>query len=392
MTQAAAPAYLGKDFADAPPGHRFSLYLEAWQDDWTLDKKNKTQAIKRVLPLPDDSVKALNALRDRQLKLAQSLDAEIFNALTTAPFATGLGMEHPLENGFAFLDPYGLPYLPGSGVKGVLRAAARELASGDWDGNEGWEKEYKYIPALFGSEPGEDSLERGALTFWDVIPQLPANKLSKKVEMRVDVMTPHQTHYYQGGNTPHDSGQLNPIPFLTVPSGALFLFVVTCDERYLLDEGLKGDGWRNLLRAAFVHAYAWLGFGAKTAVGYGAMQIDKEAAAATERKRLSDDGERRRLAEEDAHKQQLAQMSPVDRAIREYFDERADKTQPEVNALITGIEQDRISGVEKRELAQRLQAMMIEAKSWKETSAAKNPSKDKDHQRTLKVLSWLAGQ
>ena len=390
MSQAAVPAYLGKDFTNAPPGHRFSLYLEVWQADWTLDKKNKTQAIKRVIPLPDDSVKALKALRERQLKLTESLNAEIFDALGTAPFATGLGMEHPLESGFAFLDPHGLPYLPGSGVKGVLRAAARELVSGDWVGNENWEE--KYIPALFGSKPGEDPLKRGALTFWDVIPQLPANKVTKKVEMRVDVMTPHQNHYYQDGSTPHDSGQPIPIPFLTVPSGALFRFVVTCDERYLPDERLKGDGWRKLLRATFVHAYDWLGFGAKTAVGYGAMQIDEEAVAATESKRLSEEEERRRLAADDARKLQLAQMSPVDRAIREYLDGRADKNQPEINALIFGIEQNQIADVEKYELAQRLQAMMREEKCWKETSAAKNPSKDKDHQRTLKVLNWLAGK
>lgn len=389
MSQAAVPNYLGKDFSEAPPGHRFSLYLEAWNADWKLDDRNKTQAIKRVLLLPDDSVKALNALRDRQLKLAQALGAEIFDALATAPFATGLGIEHPLENGFAFLDPHGLPYLPGSGVKGVLRAAACELATGDWVDNEDWEE--KTIPSLFGSEPRENSLERGALSFWDVIPQLPENKSTKKVEMRVDVMTPHQNHYYQDGSTPHDSGQPIPIPFLTVPAGALFRFVVTCDERRL-PERLKGDGWKKLLRAAFEHAYEWLGFGAKTAVGYGAMQIDPEAAAATERKRLSDEEERRRLAAEDARKQQLAQMSPVDRAIQEYLDGRADMNQPEINALITGIEQNRIVGVETQELARSLQAMMREENRWKEKSATKNPSKDKDHQRTLKVLSWLAGK
>ncbi|MFM9971990.1 MAG: type III-B CRISPR module RAMP protein Cmr6 [Burkholderiales bacterium] len=391
MSQAAVPAYLGRDFSQAPPGHRFGLYLEAWNADWTLDKKNKTQAIKRVLSLPEDSKKALKALRDRQLALAQALNAEIFDALATAPFATGLGVEHPLENGFAFLDPHGLPYLPGSGVKGVLRAAARELASGEWGGKENWDDET--ILALFGFEPGEEPLKRGALSFWDVIPQLPVNK----VEMRVDVMTPHQSHYYQKDQrtkkfeTPHDSGQPNPIPFLTVPSGALFRFVVSCDERYL-PEQLKGDGWKNLLRAAFVHAYEWLGFGAKTAVGYGAMQIDPEAAAASERKKAADEEERLRLAAEDAYEQQLAQMSPVDRVIREYLDGRADKNQPVIAALTTGIEQNQIVGVEKQQLAQRLQAMMKEAKCWKEKSAAKNPNKDTDHQRTLKVLSWLAGK
>src|SRR5690625_7299883 len=71
------------------------------------------------------------------------------DAITTAPFATGLGNEHPTENGFAFLNPYGLPYLPASGVKGVLRQAARELASGDW-GESDWSGDY--INTLLGSD------------------------------------------------------------------------------------------------------------------------------------------------------------------------------------------------------------------------------------------------
>jgi CRISPR-associated protein Cmr6 len=33
----------------------------------------------------------------------------------------------------------------------------------------------------------------------------------------------------------------------------------------------EGNCWQQLLRAAFEHAFAWLGFGAKTAVGYGSM-------------------------------------------------------------------------------------------------------------------------
>lgn len=260
MSQAAVPAYLGKNFNDAPPGHRFSLYLEAWKDDFTLDKTDKTQAIKQALPLPADSANALVALRARQRALAQSRTAEIFDAIATAPFATGLGMEHPLENGFAFLNPYGLPYLPGSGVKGVLRAAARELADGVFGGTEGWT--HAAITALFGSD---DPLVRGALTFWDVIPTLPCNK------MRVDVMTPHQNHYYQEGRTPHDSGQPIPIPFLTVPPKAEFRFIVTCEEKYLRHAGVNLENWKELLAVAFAHAFDWLGFGAKTAVGYGAM-------------------------------------------------------------------------------------------------------------------------
>jgi CRISPR-associated protein Cmr6 len=226
----------------------------------------------------------------------------VIEARAIAPFTTGLGNEHPLENGFAFLNPYGLPYLPGSGVKGVLRQAARELASGQWGGGQSWSEEKLYsvqidrdttirlslLDVLFGreTEAGDKDHVRGALSFWDVIPQIAGDHLL------VEIMTPHQSHYYQqkpaaGSTNPHDSGQPTPISFLTVPPGSQFTFHVVCDVAHLqrlTDKDNKRPGapdllaegethWKTLLAAAFQHAFTWLGFGAKTAVGYGAMKI-----------------------------------------------------------------------------------------------------------------------
>jgi CRISPR-associated protein Cmr6 len=107
-------------------------------------------------------------------------------------------------------------------------------------------------------------------------------------QLLVDVMTPHQTHYYQpkaggarandkntaGSSSPHDSGQPNPIHFLTVPPGSGFVFHVACDPARLLPV-LQDGRWRERLAEAFEHAFEWLGFGAKTAVGYGAMARDE---------------------------------------------------------------------------------------------------------------------
>ncbi|MEW6168795.1 MAG: type III-B CRISPR module RAMP protein Cmr6 [Pseudomonadota bacterium] len=383
MSIAAVPAYLGKDFNSAPPGHRFTLYLEAWRDDFTLDKNNKAQAVKRALPLPDAG-KALEALRARQLALADALKAEIFDATATAPFATGLGMEHPLENGFAFLNPYGLPYLPGSGVKGVLRAAARELCpeseGGKFDSDAGWTQDK--VRALFGGDPGKEPFSRGALTFWDVIPTLPGNT------MRVDVMTPHQPHYYQNGATPHDSGQPNPIPFLTVPPGAEFRFIVTCEEKYLKGGPLQNGAWKVLLKAAFMHAYEWLGFGAKTAVGYGAMARDSKAESRREAERQERQAEERKGAEAAERAAQLAAMSPVDRKIAEAIAAKQ-PGQSDDSAVFNALKGGSFDASEIREAAAKLKAMMQSARSWKETTAAKKPEKDKEHQRTLQVMQWL---
>ena len=261
----------------------------------------------------------MQALAARQTHLARAADAYSIDATAIAPFTTGLGNEHPLENGFAFLNPYGLPYLAGSGVKGVLRQAAHELASGEWSGSHGWSDKKTFsiqegqkptlsmLDVLFGlqSQDGDTLHARGALSFWDVIPQIPGNSPS----LHVEVMTPHQGHYYQGksdggSTTPHDSGQPVPICFLTVPPESKLCFHVQCDRAHLArlaPQLAAGDQWQKLLQAAFEHAFEWLGFGAKTAVGYGTMQTEAQ------RQRQAQESEIRRKAEEARQLEQQAE-------------------------------------------------------------------------------------
>lgn len=352
MPIAAIPNYLGKrDLSTASPGMRFGMYLPIWtaradQEQqirkmagarsregrelkeildrpgidaainharqargrfpnlWEKNPHAANQAWGEVARLSEDDRKRMAALADRQSAFATATGAFTFDAQSTAPFTTGLGNEHPLENGFAFLWPYGLPYLPGSGVKGVLRQAARELAPDvTEDGIAKWDIETDWsstaIDALFGKEDSNDA-RRGALTFWDVIPKIKGDKLM------VEVMTGHQSHYYMNKQTPHDSGQPIPVNFLTVPPGSGFTFHVVCDQPFLhriAPELEKADRWKALLQQAFEHAFEWLGFGAKTAVGYGAMQMDAQAQhRRKEQERLQQEAaeKKRRLAERTA--------------------------------------------------------------------------------------------
>ena len=379
MPIAAVPAYLGQDFSSASPGLRFGMYLPIWTNRADQEQEVNNRAAKKsreafevqdllhakgmnatiaelcqrernplpglwdkndfaarhawekILRLTANDKATMRALAQRQAHTAQATsNVSTLDAIATAPFTTGLGNEHPLENGFAFLNPYGLPYLPGSGIKGVLRQAARELASGDWGDTHGWNEEKTHllerqgnksielstIDALFGLESanGDSEHVRGALSFWDAIPQIPGDSLA------VDVMTPHQSHYYQqrqdrksGESTsPHDSGAPNPISFLTLPPGTGFAFHVRCDQAHLtrLAPDLAHEQrWQTLLTAAFEHAFEWLGFGAKTAVGYGAMQVNER----TRRQR--------QLAQAEAVKaKQLASLSPAQQLIAAFVD------------------------------------------------------------------------
>ncbi|MBB5015888.1 type III-B CRISPR module RAMP protein Cmr6 [Rehaibacterium terrae] len=320
MPIAAVPHYLGQNFDTASPGLRFGLYLRLWGVDrrsgecnWSTSdtvyegrgeekEENKSTALKQAARLGSDDRQTMRALLERQQQALAAMATEdarlVLDTQAVSPFTTGLGNEHPLENGFAFLNPYGLPYLPGSGVKGVVRRAAEELADGGWGGTASWSLECSHlltdasgkalldpeskqpvrlslIDLFFGREDASPAF-RGLLQFWDVIPQVSGDALM------VEIMTPHQGHYYQqtlatkAGNSssPHESGQPNPIPFLTVPPGSRFVFHVTCDMvrlRRLVPDLAENGAWKPLLEAAMQHAFEWLGFGAKTAVGYGAM-------------------------------------------------------------------------------------------------------------------------
>ncbi len=362
---AALPTYIpsanNAAFADAAPGHKFLAYFRNFQDSdgRAFDPyKGKAQLV-APLPLPGPGRRAeqarlkaenegvlnevcdlsgsskaqITALRTRQQALIAHHGKSGYRvtATSTAPFATGLGNEHPIENGFAFLTPYGLPYLAGSGVKGILRRAAEELALENetqqpdkwtwlavwflfgfesavdqgsiWDATsplgQAFARDlsttatqpdiYALIRSLFsGSREGARFLDvenrgaeqllracmagkslrgglqcRGALDFWDVFPNPAGGKLV------VEIMTPHYSQYYRGEQTPHDSGSPIPVSFLAVPVKSQFDFHVVC-QPIRLPESLRTQ-WRALLDRAFQHAFEWVGFGAKTSAGYGAM-------------------------------------------------------------------------------------------------------------------------
>ena len=398
MPIAAVPRYLGSHFKSASPALRFGMYLELWGLDlrtgkilWKthdvsyrqtgserkescFDDENKTSALNSAAALNDCDRELMAAHAERQQAAFRGASGHAglrLLATSVAPFTTGLGNEHPLENGFAFLNPYGLPYLPGSGVKGVVRRAAEELAHKDYSrmSDESCEWSLPDVWRLFGFErwppppkgavaqnsweqwiggfdvskaemedylknvlpPGIETTHlrnhlneqdddqqrlrillkeptlhaRGVFEFWDVVPSIAGARLA------VEIMTPHQSHYYQGkpglgkgSKTPHDSGSPNPISFLTVPPDSEFAFHVRCDPARLKSIAphlAEEDRWKGLVKAAFEHAFEWLGFGAKTAVGYGAMERDRrEEEAARERaereaaRRAEEEKERRR--------------------------------------------------------------------------------------------------
>ena len=372
---------------DAAIAYASGLRAHALPTAWKKNDADARLARREVAILTAGDTERMAALAARQRALRASLSEDrhlAVEAIATAPFVTGLGNAHPLENGFAFLEPHGLPYLPGSGVKGAVRRAAEELAGVPsvgvaWDIPSDWTA--AAVEVLFG--PAEGDLRRGALSFWDVVPQIDGDRLA------VEIMTPHQSHYYQKAEPPHDSGSPVPVPFLAVPPGAGFPFTVVCDLDRLVraDASLVAEGrWKSLLLQAFEHAFDWCGFGAKTAVGYGAMVRDVGMET-----RLCDEARAAREAAEAAQaaQERLAGLSPLEREI----DDLASQGDPNKAGYLKIIEQIEAghwsSDEDRRAAAGWVKRQMVEAGDWAEQTKSKKPQNDKRYQRTLKVKGML---
>ena len=149
MPVAAVPSCLGQDFTTLRGTCVSGCNLKPWGVNrrshallWTTHDvgyevrgqqhqdevryENKVSAISDARRLSNNDKRVMCALLERQGQTFDELPASRADSLrldarAIAPFTTGLGTPIPLKNGFAFLNPYGLPYLPGSGVKGVLR-------------------------------------------------------------------------------------------------------------------------------------------------------------------------------------------------------------------------------------------------------------------------------
>lgn len=265
---------------------------------------------------------------DKESESAEQNDAQAPHPLyrcykLESDFVTGLGLEHPVENGFAWHHSLGTPYLPGSSVKGLVRAwveqwQADSISDEDFTrifgskkrhhkkdepktGTEGKQEQPKEAQGSENQDADKDNKKQakeadnhaGSVIFLDALPMT-------AVRLKADIITPHYGDYYQdesGSTAPADWLSPNPIPFLVVEKGCTFFFgiapVLSRQAKDAQLEQAKKDCKK--VQKWLKGALEWLGAGAKTAVGYGRFSFD---AAATARQEQVIEGIRK--AEEEA--------------------------------------------------------------------------------------------
>ena len=149
----------------------------------------------------------------------------------------GLGGEHVQETNMTFHHIYGIPYVPGSAVKGVLRHWWLDLLQQDQNflqQNRYFVKSKDEIDesialkdpvflSIFGSPE-----QRGEVQFLDAYP-------TEAVHFAIDIMNPHYSKYYNGSEPPTDHQDPKPINFLTVEK-TTFRFAFLAQDQTLLDK------------------------------------------------------------------------------------------------------------------------------------------------------------
>jgi CRISPR-associated protein Cmr6 len=235
-----------------------------------------------------------------------------FTAKADWRMVVGLGAENVHETSMALHHIYGIPYIPGSALKGIARdAAVADLCSevknekpdvmdalismptsDEKDEDKRWkeikkngkvkrqnkdsvEPEKTTINKIIKGWPDFETARKvfggqkqaGKVIFFDAFPE-------KDVSIKLDIMNPHYPKYYSGDEAPTDWQNPNPIKFLTVENTA-FSFALALNKKETDQNRTKIDSNPALLNAAekwMRKALEEQGVGAKTSVGYGYFQ------------------------------------------------------------------------------------------------------------------------
>lgn len=185
----------------------------------------------------------------------QSLEeagARLYQAAARGRLVVGLGGEAVLETALTVHRTYGVPYLPGSALKGLASSFAHQRSD-----SPVWRKAAKETfqgeahALMFGNTEQESCVR-----FYDALPW-PA-----QWQIHPDIITVHHPAYYSGGGEPPaDWDDPNPISFASV-SGS-FLVALGGPQDWVSRAG-------EILKAALDEA----GIGAKTSSGYGRMSLE----------------------------------------------------------------------------------------------------------------------
>ena len=322
------------------------------------DNIDKIDFPRYVQPPEPNLIAQIRERQTQQLRhfAAQGIKLYCVDATVDWRLIVGLGSEHVQETNMTLHHVYGIPYIPGSAVKGVLR---HWWLSGDFVDNKGEIDEEKALKnpdflAVFGSQE-----QRGRVQFLDAYPE--------EVRFATDIMNPHYSKYYNGNAPPTDDDNPVPINFLTVEKSS-FRFAFLAKDQDLLDN----------LKERFQEALEIRGVGAKTSVGYGYFRDFKDQTDAI----TSELTRQQQVEEEEAEKARIASLSPIEQLAEELNRLTAKPVDENRAVQIYNEQLSSLEGDDKHKIAQALKTYWQRINKWEGGS-------DKQRKKVMAVKSIL---
>lgn len=232
-----------------------------------------------------DNVKAAISVNGDVAKVLRAAEFGVVNMRVQAPglligsgLAHGLpGSEEDVKTGLQFDYTSGLPVIPGSSVKGVIRSAFPTIKEDKEQSNEADAEKLNYIKSLIADIPefsslvieDNDILELGNQMFnhGDIF----ADALLVGYGTRTKQQVPVNQILAEDYITPHTGGPLAqpiPIKIVKVAPGVTFAFCFKFNETKIGAKVVSAS-MKKALCAAILQD---LGVGAKTNVGYGVLK------------------------------------------------------------------------------------------------------------------------
>ncbi len=192
---------------------------------------------------------------ERWEKMLAEFKAKTRKATAKGRMIVGLGDESVLETSIALHHTYGVPYIPGSALKGLASSYAHQKLG------EHWQKGSAAHKIVFGNTD-----EAGYITFFDAL-YVPGSGHRGQV-LYPDIITVHHQEYYNTGNdnAPADWDSPNPVPFLSTTGS--YLIALAAPDLAAHNEWVPRTF--DILELALKE----MGIGAKTSSGYGRMAFE----------------------------------------------------------------------------------------------------------------------
>ncbi|CCO22021.1 type III-B CRISPR module RAMP protein Cmr6 [Maridesulfovibrio hydrothermalis] len=223
-----------------PEKHSLSI-AKPENNDHVGEKRTVLAALTKSVQ--DDNFRNIYKLSNQKwLEYLEKTGALILEAKTGSKFISGLSYGAAMHVGFSLHHTYGVPYIPGSSVKGACKAIASLEAKDE-------------ISDIY----GEDDDSNGKVLFLDSFPVPLIKKISDLLVL--DVITPHHTKGNSGEKGYESAPDIEepvPVEFIVVPKGITFTFAFICQDEKHRDIVTKH--WQLACDE---------GFGAKSSNGYG---------------------------------------------------------------------------------------------------------------------------